>query len=206
MMATLTAFYPYIKPYCPGAPDPAIDRALIESAIDFANESRALRETITESLEVGVTEYSLVSDVLESEVFEVMSLKAVVNGTTTLPEPTRLTGADEAESGTPTAFEYQIGAGLRVWPSPTLAGSMQIEVATRPLRTATAMDDRLLEQWRTGVVAGALLRLVLLPNTAYSNPQSAQAYQQIFNDETSRAYHTVARGNARARLRVRPHP
>lgn len=205
-MASFAAFYPYIKPYCPGAPDPAIDRALVESAIDFANESRALRETLTEALTAGVTLYPLAPTDAQSEVFEVQSVKLVVNGTTSMPEPMRLAGADEAKQGTPTAFDYRIGSGLRVWPSPILAGSMQIDAATRPARTATALDDRLMDQWRTGVVAGALLRLVMLPNTAYSNPQAAAAYQQIFNDETSRAYHAVSQGHARARLRVRPHP
>lgn len=205
MMASLSAFYPHIKPYCPGAPDPAIDRALIESAIDFANESRALRETIHESMQAGVTEYMLLSENVQSEVFEIQSLKLTVSGVTTIPEPMRLEGVDEEKRGTPTAFDLRIGVGLRVWPSPVLEGSMQIEAATRPARTATTLDNRLLDQWRTGVVAGALVRLLLLPNTVYSNPQLAATYQQIFSSETNRAYKAVSRGHTRTRLRVKPH-
>ena len=44
-MATLSALHPYVVPHFPNVPEPAIDRAILDGAIQFCRDSLAWQES-----------------------------------------------------------------------------------------------------------------------------------------------------------------
>ncbi len=204
-MARLADFYPLLKPYAPGVPEPAIDRALIDAADDFCRHSRALR-TLADPVRVmpGQGEYELDLEVSGVDAFQVLTVELTRDGEQegrgVFLEPAHAERHLSSERGEPEKFWMPAPNTVALWPLPKAAATARVTVALRPKLNATVLDDRLMQDWRTAIVAGALVRLLMAPG---QSAELAGAYRAMFEAEIRRAAAVAAQSGVGARLRVR---
>lgn len=202
MMALWVQFYDLIVPDVPGCPFPAIDVALRQSAIAFAEQSLAYKATHPEVTVVsGTAEYDFVPPA-ETVVHAITY--AAFNGDElqsrvgeygiTMPNW-------RIESGTP---KYIFGGmtSLTLIPSPNVAGTLTMIVALKPSPSATGIDGPIFDEFREAIVHGALSRLMLSPKKPYSNPSLATYHNQQFTIMTGQAGMRAARSFTRAPLQT----
>ncbi len=161
-MKKLEYFLPRLLPWCPGAPEPLVYQALLDSSIQFCEETNVVRY-ITDPIQRidGVRDYDI-----------------------ELPQSTDLAriirvwyGNDPWDSplGTPSNWLVTDIGQVTIFPTPqgNLDTPMFIEVSTKPSRSATVVADQLYNDWVEGVVGGAIFRICSQPDQPYSNAPNA---------------------------------
>ncbi|AVR89020.1 hypothetical protein [Thauera aromatica] len=197
-MAALSALYPYIIPHVPNMPEMAIDRALVDAAIEFCRQSLAWQQR-TDPIQLipGVREYDV--DVIGCEPVRVLA--AVIVGDRAL-DRRPMASLDLPEAGEPTGFVQPVPRLIELAETPVRADSLVLRVAVEPSMSATVLDDQLVRYWREPIAAGALMRLLLQQGDMSRASVAAQAFQ----GGVERAYAQAQVGAGRGRLRVRPVP
>jgi hypothetical protein len=197
-MARVGDFLHLVIPFAPGVPDPVAEQAVLDGAIRFCRESRALRMELDPILVMpGFREYDVEPDTVEpieilAAQFDGRNLAAA-----SFEQAKRETPEDP---GQPVAW-YQVSPRLvRLFPTPIGRGLLHLYAITEPRTNTTQLDDRIYREWRHGVAAAALCHLLLTPNQPYSNAQLAGRYEARFMDEVARAQAFAGK----AQLRVRP--
>ena len=176
-LVTWDQLYPDVLVYVPGCPDPTLDQALRDAAIEFLRRTRAwmpwLESSITTS---SLREFDLdlppQSEVVRIEAATLDARPLAVRGFRTIP-------MDSAS--------YVDGAGLSltstdritVWLTQTVgAGAkLQVLVSLVPSRSATGLDDTLLTKHRLAIVEGAKHRLMRMPGPLHQPKPAAEALQ-----------------------------
>lgn len=178
-MLAVSTFFPRIAQHVSGCSDPSMAIAVVDACIDFCETSMALRQFLPDTTcSVGVFAYTLATSDDEA-VSRILSVK--IDGGAILPIPLE-TGAYAApvENSTPTGY-YTTRADslllLNLYPPPDDDYTLSVEVALKPKRTATQVQDDLFNLWGEAVCQGALSRLLAVPNTPYSDPAGAGAYK-----------------------------
>ena len=197
-MAALSALHPYVVPHFPNAPEPAIDRAILDGAIQFCRDSLVWQES-TDPIQViaGVAEYD-VEPVSNAEPIRVL---AAVKAHEHL-DRALLAGSDIAKIGEATGFVQPIPRIVRIVSTPEEGASIVLRVALEPKSTATTLDDNLVRYWKEPIAAAAKQRLAL----TYGDINQAQIAEQQYQFGLSRARAQAQVGAHRGRLRTRPVP
>lgn len=180
-MAAWSAFAPWVKPLVPGCPDPMVERALCDAAIEFCEMTQAFTERATLRTRAGQPVYEVVSDdgipgmvqgvTLDERVLPPVFLEALTNA---------YGEAWKDHTGTP---RYYIGDGedqLRLYPTPEIDEVGTMTLAIRPSRTDTQWDDRLFERYGETIADGALARLLNQVSTPWVDPNAALQRRQRF--------------------------
>lgn len=197
-MATLSALHPYVVPHFPNVPEPAIDRAILDGAIQFCRDSLAWQES-TDPIQViaGVAEYD-VEPVSNAEPIRVLAaVKAHAHLDRAL-----LAGSDITQVGEVTGFVQPVPRVVRLVSVPEEGTSIVLRVALEPKATATTLDDSLVRYWKEPIAAAAKQRLAL----TYGDINQAQIAEQQYQFGLSRARAQAQVGVHRGRLRTRPVP
>ena len=197
-MAALSALYPYVVPQFPTVPEPAIDRAILDGAIQFCRDSLVWQES-TDPIQViaGVVEYD-VEPVSNAEPIRVLAaVKAHAHLDRAL-----LAGSDITQAGEVTGFVQPAPRIVRLVSVPEEGASIVLRVALEPKATATTLDDSLVRYWKEPIAAAAKQRLAL----TYGDINQAQIAEQQYQLGLSRARAQAQVGAHRGRLRTRPVP
>lgn len=197
-MATLSALHPYVVPHFPNVPEPAIDRAILDGAIQFCRDSLAWQES-TDPIYViaGVAEYD-VEPVSNAEPIRVLAaVKAFEHLDRAL-----LAGSDLTKIGEVMGFVQPVSRIVRLVSAPEEGASIVLRVAIEPKATATTLDDGLVRYWKEPIAAAARQRLAL----TYGDISQAQIAEQQYQFGLSRASAQAQVGVHRGRLRTRPVP
>ncbi len=204
MAKPLSAFYPFVLPYCVGVPETLVDQMLWDAADEFCRVSEVLRER-ADAIPViaGIAELDVEAADRFAVPYRVVDAMLTVGNRTVALDPVRPERQGETERRTPWSFWQPTADVLRLYPVPDQAGSLQLTVVTRPKQGATELDDRLYNEWRSGVVAGTIARIKLVPNTPTHDPQTASVFQGVFQTEADKAYSQGQQWRSRSRLRVR---
>jgi len=116
-----------------------------------------------------------------------------------------LPAAATADGGTPQSITQISPDKFIVLPMPDAAKTYQMRmfVALKPKKTATGMDEVILDDLEEVIMHGALQHLLVLPNQAWSDRELAayHAKQYVFQTAERRARANL--GNARGTLRAR---
>lgn len=180
-MAAWLDFGVWVKPLVPGCPDPMVERAVCDAAVEFCELTQAFTQRATLKVKAGRAEYEVVSD----EGIPGM-VQAVTVGDHVLPPVfmEALTNAyGEAwkdHTGTP---RYYIGDGedyLRLYPVPEADDTGTMTLALRPSRCDSCWDDRLYERYGEVIADGALARLLNQVSTPWVDPNAALQRRQRF--------------------------
>lgn len=197
-MAALYALYPYVVPHFPNVPEPAIDRAILDGAIQFCRDSLVWQES-TDPIQViaGVAEYD-VEPVSNAEPVRVLAaVKAHAHLDRAL-----LAGSDITQVGEVTGFVQPVPRIVRLVSVPEEGTSIVLRVAIEPKDAATTLDDGLVRYWKEPIAAAAKQRLAL----TYGDINQAQIAEQQYQFGLSRARAQAQVGAHRGRLRTRPVP
>lgn len=213
-MKSLDLFLPRLLPAVVGCPTPLAVQSLLDAAIDFCEETRVIQATVEPiNTQAGNGQYEL--DVPTQQ--RIVSVLQVWYGTTSLtPAPTHIVdtplayvatvAGEAAPRSTPSTF-YAFEPGIiGIYPTPDAATLLPISarIAVKPLRDATTVADELYNDWLDSIVAGAIARIVAIPNQPYSgDPLAAQIK---FRSGVSRATHESKRGRVNASMSIAPRP
>lgn len=196
-MAPWLAFGPWIKPLVPGCPDPMVERAVCDAAIEFCEMTQAFTERATLRTRAGHSAYEVVSD----DGIPGMVLGATLAGRTLAPVYLEaLTNAHgEAWKDHVGAPQYYLGDAedhLRLYPAPDADETGTLSIAIRPSRMDTQWDDRLLERYGEIVADGALARLLNQDSTPWHDPNAAMRRRVRFQQGINKIRLKVAAAHA----------
>jgi len=195
-------FYDLVVPDLPGCPFAMVDNALRESAIAFCEQSLAWSYQHPDVAVVAATALypfvpptgAVVHAITYAE-FAGTAIECNVGESGIMIYDWR------NQTGTPT---YVLGGAteLTLVPTPDADGTLTLTVALKPTPDATGIDDSIFNEYREGIISGALGRLMLSPKKPYSNPAMATYHQQQFTIKAGQAGMRQARNYTRAPLQT----
>jgi hypothetical protein len=207
----LTDFLTRLNPMVPGCPEPVALQALLDTAVDFCDRTMVVQHTTDPTPVVpGVATYDLDTP---SGTTPARVLAAWYDGARLDLAPLQTVTARSALGaadalGTPRAAYVLEPATVRLFPAPdtTQVGTLQVRVATRPLRAARHVDDALFDDWVEAIVGGALARLAIMPGMSFSNPDMAVYGAGLFGAGVSAAKLEARKGRVVGDVHVRLSP
>jgi hypothetical protein len=180
-MATWSAFAEWVRPLVPGCPDPLLERALCDAAIEFCELTQAFVERARFTTRIGKASYEVVSEAGVPGMVLGVTLAGRVLPPAYLDALTNARGeAWQDDSGAPTHYLADFEDQVRVYPAPDKVESGHLTLAVRPSRKDTSWDDRLYERYGEIVADGALARLLAQAATPWAQPKLAQLRRQDF--------------------------
>lgn len=180
-MAAWSAFAPWVKPLVPGCPDPMVERALCDAAIEFCEMTQAFTERVTLTTVVGTATYTVDSQAGVPGMVQAVTLDERVLAPVFLEALTNAYGeAWKDHTGTPRYYLGDNEDTLRLYPKPDVVETGTMTLAIRPSRTDTQWDDRLFERYGETIADGALARLFNQAATPWVDPSAALQRRQRF--------------------------
>lgn len=212
-MTPLSAFRPRIAPRVLTALDPTIDQAVLDTCIDFCEQTLIVKATLDSFSTVAATrEYDLDATSVMENVCRVMrvwcsetELGATAEDDVNSPFAyvDAITGSTNSRS-MPRCYTETSPGVLGLMPTPDAAYQMTIRAAMKPKRSATTVQDILYENWVEAIVDGALFRLYSMPGMAFSNTGMAGVHGALYKKGVNAALLEASRGRTRAERMVRP--
>lgn len=196
-------FLPDVKTFARACPDPLARRFIREAARELCQRGRVWKERdefdVTASNCEGVCSFEDASiDTIEWAMLDETEL-----------EPKTPAWLDDWQADWATTDEVGTARFItQLTPNsvaivPKAAGRLQVRYALIPSRTAMTMPDFLLEQYGTEIAKGAAGRILVLPNTEYTNPQLGSAYVSEFKALLDSLSIKAAKGQQNAPLRTK---
>jgi hypothetical protein len=189
-MATFRSFDRYLKQYIANAPNPAIDDALLDAAIDFCDRTRVING-MTERLPVVAGSGEVEVDAPDSNLV-VANVIAVYTTARKLTSKTKSEldqlypkgwmWEEASEASRILYWLAQSRATITLVPYPTFNSGQEVvaEAAYKPARAAASLPDDLLEHYAEAIAAGALARLHSHPGAAYADSARAGGFATMF--------------------------
>ena len=206
-MKPLSVFYPRILPYLPGCSEPLVDQVLVNSAIEFAENSLTLRQNLDSFKTVaGVSQYDLDPPTTNHDINRVMGV--TLDGqelTAGMFEAIRndLPPANAKPRGFYTDRTDNVFT-LKLSPPPDGKYTVVVAVTLRPARAATQLDDDLYNIWIDPIVSGAIARAMQIPDQPFTNFARAQQLLDSAARQTNSSRIESNYGLVRGSMRVRP--
>ena len=213
-MTNYEAFFPYVLTEVAGAPEPLVLQAIRNSAIEFCEKSLILtRDHDPITVVTGVPDYDLEAPTgylvvkvqkawLENNPIDpiapdIVREAAVYN---------RLFSSYNKESnGTPRGYLQNDERSITIWPLPDkrYPNGLTLRVALKPSRASAFIDDVIFEDYAEVVASGAISRLMLSVDKAYTNPQMAVVHRARFDQGINVARGRALHGHVRSNLSVK---
>jgi hypothetical protein len=164
-MADMRDVFPFIYEECPGAPDPAIMRAVRSAAIELLRDSRAQTQwTDAVQLIVDTEDYEIELD----DSYQLCGiLEAKLDGQRVDPAPYSLTQVDGAQA-------------VKIYPAPGIVQSLELRVSVAPSYDSLTLRDDIFATYVETIAAGARARLQAQPGKPWSNANFAMLNGQRF--------------------------
>lgn len=215
-MKALSAFTSRVATLVPGSPDPTIEQAVRDTAIEFCSRTRIIQTVETQSLAAEVPDYEVFTPPQQTlTAVLAVSYRGEPLGVTALENVTdgaaMRAGTDKVVPvalGTPRSY-YQItpsDTSVYLWPVPAVSESnvLAIRACFEPSITCTQLPDELFNDWLDAIVHGAAARLMLRPNMTVMDMELGQRYRGVFDGAVASASALARRGRSQASLYVRP--
>jgi hypothetical protein len=206
-MKPLDQFLSRLNPLAPGCPQPMAAQALLDAAIEFCDASMVVRYiTAPAPAQEGVGSYDI--DLPSQQVLSRVLTAWYGGRPLTLAPRQTVLGYAAYHAGMPGrprwAFVNDDGA-ITLMPTPDdkHLADVVLQIATRPARTATMVDDALFDDWAEAIVGGALARLAVIPGTPFNSPELASLGQARFARGLSDATLEARKGNVVGDVAVR---
>jgi hypothetical protein len=213
----LTEFLSHVLPATPKCPQVLAEKAILDSAADFCKQSYVLRQDISAiSVVANQSQYSLANPT-DLQIYAIAHL--LYDGKKmwptsedemdlnwdTIRQDAALEFSDPDDdwrlqtSARPTLFYQPTPNLIRVIGIPTAALTSGItgRIYVYPAQAATTLDDWVYAEFYEAIAAGALARILAVPDQAWSNTKLAAYYLSTFDQGVSNAKGRGTRGNAR---------
>lgn len=209
-MKPVTDFLPYLIPVLPGVPEPFATRTLVDAAIAFCDESLVVRSRV--DLGAGLTIIGSPQYTVTTPPYQQVSrvLNVWVDGVSMRPVPLDSVSVVSVPTGAPSMYyvsRYDADLQVNLYPAPDRATYvLAAEVAYRPIRSATFLQDDLFNLWLEPLVQGTISRLAAMPNLACFDVGAAQRAGVYCAALTRKARVEGGLGSARVSKSVFPVP
>ena len=210
MSKTLETFYPLLVLEVPGCPLVLAKKQLVESAIDFCERSKVWLETqAAYAIAANNADYAFTTttagivDSIRSANWNGVPIDPLTREWCDIYTPGWRPGVTPViTSPTPVGVTQINTTNFRLVYTPSSSGSLVLEVAYKPTRTATVLPDILYDEYEEAIVCGALARLLVMNNTPWRNPEQAAIHAARFKEAYEGANLRQSKGFGRASLRV----
>ena len=176
------------------APGIMLERLVLESAREFFRGSRVWRQDFGGAITAGSDAYSLTQPA-GSLIHDIIYAKLVTSNTnlTYLRDASKAYLTPDWEtSGVDTAYITLIDNDtFQLLPVPQVADVIEMKMVLTLDRTATDIDDAIVEEYEDVLLDGALYRLYEMPNESWTSIKLSQYH-----------YARFMAGTAKAKLRV----
>jgi hypothetical protein len=209
----LDEFLPEMLQYCNGAPSIMLRIHLINSAIDLCNKSLLLKKTPSAfQLEEDVHTYTLK--------YPQNRYRAIAVDSAKLSDSSPLTRITEREmdsvfpnwrersNSKPTHYWLTDELNtIRVWPTPTADiddEDFTVQSIVTYKRGQTEVDEFVYEKWHEVIQAGALAKVLIIPEATWYNERVSATFARAFIDGVREARKTTLTGTGKYSGRVIP--
>lgn len=210
MATAISTLFSRLAPHLPGCPEPTIQQAVLDAAIDFCAETRIYNTFVQFGSTAGLQSYTLPAPTdSDEEIHTIMNvwwktrhLGAAADYLIDYPQTLFSTSFSTQEKGDPRRWMRAQNGSFTVYPVPTaaVADGFTIQYAMKPRLTATTIPDLLIDQWRDAIISGALARLRSIPAKQWTAP--AQMDAAMFNLGRARAKAVARQGQNGSPMRV----
>lgn len=208
----LNDFLAEMMQYCNGAPAIMLRTHLINSAIDLCNKALLLKKTPSAfQFEEDVHTYTLKYSQNRYRVIAVDEIK--LEGSQPLVRTTEremdseFQNWRETESSKPTRYWLTDDLNtVRVWPTPKsdVDTDVNVQSIVTYKRGQIEVDDFIYEKWHEIIQAGALAKVLVIPEASWFNPDVAGVFARAFSRGVREARKTTLTGTGKFSGRVIP--
>lgn len=190
------AWYPYIMPEVPGAPEPLMDHYIRQCAISFFEESQTwVVDATAVDLVASTGTYTLAAPASITTGADVAQIKwAWVNGTQIFPASQEELGQlmtywADVEAGAVSNYTQLTQDTVTLYPIPNfdLVSGLQMKLAVRPSLTSTGVPDWLGQKYVTEIAAGAKSDMMGMVGQPWSNPEGEAKYGAAYAKALTKA-------------------
>jgi hypothetical protein len=205
MMIDLSAFFPRIQPFVPGAAYPVIEDAIRLAAEQFCERTRLWRTDDTVTLtESSDTSYLCAQQ--HAVIHEVESARGEAGDL----QPISISALDEqfddwrGMTGSAPQYYTQIKPDTLRFVPVADSGQVTVQLILKPSPAAKQLPDFIFSQYSRVIAAGAKAELMVMPGAEYTKSGNAAAayYLTVFNSELDRISRRFLRGQQRAPVRT----
>ena len=212
-MAALSKFLPFVLPHAPSGTDILAEQAILSACIEFCTQTLLVQELTTTTVSAGTQDYtvdvpsgSVLVKVLgvihEDRWLKPSSIENVRSGVALRGD----VGSAAAVDAAPKVYfqKSPTSDDISLYPVPavSIADGLAVRAAFAPSRSAATVNDVLYDSWAEAIAAGAIARLLLIPNQTFSAAPLAGAYRAQFDAATRRASIQARTGQIAASSRV----
>lgn len=211
-MKRTAEFLPLILPFCPECPDFLAEQHARFAAIEFCERSRAWRHITTIEMPAGSAGIGVLVAPEAAAIHEIEF--AEVNGRKVTP--VQFTTMQGASDGAPEYIAQTAPNEVRV--TPFEPGTLHLSMFLKPLtgsQYSTDPNDPLFDRFNVvpdfmvdmhghTIAAGALSKLLSIPNEPWTDEKKAREYEIRFREKLDNAFRWNMRGQQRAPIRTTP--
>jgi hypothetical protein len=205
---TWAEFLPWVLPDVKDCP-PVIARSSVrDAAIEFCERSRAYRLKL-DPIDVDANEPVIELEV-PTETRILLPVRVVYNGKPI--DPVIPKGLDVTNPGWDSTIgdvfgytmEDQSSIRLVLTPACSIVDGLNVELALKPSRAATAIDEEVFEKYVDEIASGAKWKLMSMADKQWTNATKAKEHKDRFDMACGDANVFAERGMTDAPMRTRP--
>lgn len=190
-MASYESLVKEILPYVAGCPDSVVESNLRAATIEFCEKTKAYIQDLDPITSIsgtyeydfgqatGTSVHSILWMIYDGEDLDPIS-----------PRSLELNYPDWRDRSTkPQVYLQKTADTFWVVPVPNskITNGIQLSVALKPTRTTNNISTSFSNDYRDGIIFGALYRLLRIPARDWSDPVAARDYLGLFNEQVAAA-------------------
>lgn len=166
-MADLSGIARLVRIAAPGCPEPLLNDAIVDAAIEFCRQTRAVTEALNLVTVIGQASYALAT----STGTRANRVQRVERGTLPLSKSSKpVFDANPHLRAAGTAGHYYLDDdSLVLGPRPDAVETLVVSVVVEPVIGATTVPDVLQNDWRRVIASGAKAILLATPNVPWQS-------------------------------------
>ena len=190
MAKTFSSMTGLVAIHTPGAPNPLIEYALREAAIDLCRRGKCYRDTQSLTLANAAFPYTI-SPPAGTKVVKV--LRVLADGKAPPLSPIDEQEASRAQddwkntSGPLDSFVENPRGIVRLVPLPVTSAVLDVTIALEPSEAATDIPDDLWEKYHPAIVSGAIARLAIMPKRGWADAGLASLHAGLAESSINEA-------------------
>jgi hypothetical protein len=182
--AAWSRFYPLILPNVPNCPTITVDQELAAVSADFCARTHLWRDSLEPQ---NTTVDEALYDVDDFAVLESVLWILVDGEKLAHTDPRHMRQEDFERKGKPTHFWVVADRSIRLFPIPDDVYEIKGEVALKPSRTSTGVEDWIYQTWADAIVSGVLWKLCSIVGKEWSNIDFAMMHKGIYERAITQA-------------------
>lgn len=211
MATEITTFKKYVATDVLPCPDPIVEREILNVIIEFCEKTHIMQREFAVTFDTdsdGLTELDdEYQNAIDVDISEHLSKERMVSvmafnldGIDKYPEYRNITNTisdsiwESLHSDNVLYFSMPDSNTIRVYDRETSDTELYVALAVKPTRSATSVQDFLLEDWLEPIVAGVKAKILAMPGKEWTNGRASLMYKLEYRRGISRARAMALKG------------